>query len=169
MTEIFGDLEQGARARVGASDNLTVERQADLRYFGQSRYMTISAPDGVWDDAATTAVVAEFNAAHEREYGYTMPPPVSEVELVNLRVIVSAGGPRLQPSVPPAASPAATRTRRAFFGAGFVDVPVLERAALPPQQRIHGPAIVEQVDSTTILPHGAVAHAGPAGELVILV
>jgi N-methylhydantoinase A len=140
-----------------------------MRYFGQSRYMTIPAPEGVWDDGATTAVVAAFNTAHEREYGYTMPSPVSEVELVNLRVVVSAGGLRLRASVPPAVAPSEARTRRAFFGADFLEVPVLDRAALGPGERIAGPAIVEQVDSTTILPHGAAAHVGAAGELVIVV
>jgi N-methylhydantoinase A len=170
ITSLFDELQRVACARVGATGSLTVERQADIRYFGQSRYITIPAPDGAWDAAATTAVVAAFNAAHEREYGYTMPPVVSEVELVNLRVVVSAGGPRLHGVVPAAISSDEPRTRRVFFaGPGFVDVPVLDRAALSPERRIAGPAIVEQVDSTTILPPGAVAHVGPAGELVIVV
>ena len=167
VTTLFDEIEQEARSRVGATGHLTVERQVDLRYFGQSRYMTIAAPDGSWDPGATTALVAAFNAAHEREYGYTMPSAVSEVELVNLRVIVSAGGPRLRASVPPAVVPSETRIRRAYFGADLLDVPVLDRAALGPEERVAGPAIVEQVDSTTILPPGAVAHVGAAGELVI--
>jgi N-methylhydantoinase A len=167
---LFHELENEAHARVGVNGSITVERQADVRYFGQSRYITIAAPDGQWDDAATAAVVAGFNAAHEREYGYTMPPAVSEVELVNLRVIASAGTPRLQAVVPAAVLPAEARTRRAFFaGVGFVDVPVLERAALEPDEQIAGPALVEQVDSTTILPPGSAAHVGPAGELVVRV
>lgn len=170
ITALFAHLEYEARDRLGANGNVTVERQADVRYFGQSRYMTIDAPDGAWDDGATAAVVAAFNAAHEREYGYTMPAAVSEVELVNLRVLVSAPGDRARASVPAAVAPAAAGSRRVFFGStGFVEVPVHQRASLAEDDRVEGPAVIEQLDSTTIVPPGAVASVGTTGELVIRV
>ena len=49
----------------------------------------------------------------------------------------------------------------------FVDVPVRDRAALSRDEPVEGPAIIEQVDSTTIVPPGAVARVGEIGELVI--
>jgi len=168
VTALLRELENEARARVGVEGELTVERQADVRYFGQSRYMTIDAPAGDWDEEATASLVAAFNAAHEREYGYTMPPAVSEAELVNLRVVVAATGGRLKAAVPASPSAGAPGTRRAFFaGAGFVEVPVRNRSSLSADERLEGPAIVEQADSTTILPPGAVARVGSIGELVI--
>ena len=109
VTQLFRELEEEARVRLGSGDDVTVARQADVRYFGQSRYMTIDAPDGPWNNDATAAVVDVFNAAHEREYGYTMPPAVSEVELVDLRVLVSAHVDRLRSAVPAAVSPRARR------------------------------------------------------------
>jgi N-methylhydantoinase A len=170
VTHLFRELEEEARGRLGSGDDVTVARQADVRYFGQSRYMTIDAPDGAWDDEATAALVDVFNAAHEREYGYTMPPAVSEVELVNLRVLVSAHVDRLRSAVPAAVTPGEARSRRVFFaGTGFVDVPVRDRAALSRDEPIEGPAIVEQVDSTTIVPPGATVRVGEIGELMIRV
>jgi N-methylhydantoinase A len=170
IMELFAMLEHEARGRLGTQEDVTVERQADVRYFGQSRYMTIDAPDGTWDDAATAAVVATFNAAHEREYGYTMPTAVSEVELVNLRVLVFARGDRLQAPASAAVESSETTTRRAFFATtGFIDVPVRHRSSLARDERVEGPAIIEQVDSTTIVPPDAVARVGTTGEVLIRV
>jgi len=99
-----------------------------------------------------------------------MPPAVSEVELVNLRVLVSAHVDRLRSAVPAAVTPGEARSRRVFFaGTGFVDVPVRDRAALSRDEPIEGPAIVEQVDSTTIVPPGATVRVGEIGELMIRV
>jgi N-methylhydantoinase A len=54
-----------------------------------------------------------------------------------------------------------------FDDAGALDTPVFERAALLPGHRIAGPAIVEQLDATTVLAPGDVARVDAAGNLVI--
>lgn len=168
VTAAFRELEQEARERLAVDTRVEVERQVDVRYFGQSRYMTIPAPDGDWHKNATASVVAAFNAAHEREYGYTMPSAVSEVELVNLRVLVSAQRQPLRVGVPHATQSPQVRKRRAYFaGSGFVDVCVRNRASLGADERVEGAAIIEQIDSTTIVPPGSSARVGGGGELVI--
>ena len=167
---LFRELEEEASGRVGGNARVETERQVDVRYFGQSRYITIPAPDGTWNAAATEAVVAEFNAAHAREYGYTMPVSVSEVELVNLRVLASTAGDRLRSTVTVPRGALAAHSRRAYFaGLGFTQVPVRDRGSLAPADTFPGPMIVEQVDSTTIVLPGAVAQVGETGELVIRV
>jgi N-methylhydantoinase A len=170
VTDLFRELEQHASGRVGDNGRVQTERQVDVRYFGQSRYMTVAAPNGAWDRAATEAIVGAFNAAHEREYGYTMPANVSEVELVNLRVVASAAGDRIGATVKVPGEALATASRRAHFtGLGFTDVPVRDRASLAPDESLRGPLIIEQTDSTTIVPPGADGRVGESGELLIRV
>ena len=168
VDELFSQLEQEACARLPAEGRLEIERQVDVRYFGQSRYMTVPAPAGSWDTRVTSEVAAAFNAAHEREHGYTMPPSVSEVEFVNLRVLASAPGERVRLKAAPAGGAPLSDTRRAYFpGVGFGEVPVRNRASLTGDDQLEGPVIIEQVDSTTIVPPGALARAGESGQLVI--
>ena len=169
IDELFHELEQEGRNRLRSDGEIEIERQIDVRYFGQSRYMTIPAPSGVWSDAATSAVAAAFNSAHEQEYGYTMPPAVSEIEFVNLRALASIPQRRLQLNAPRDAESSYAETTRlvSFPEVGFVDVAVRARGSIEAGEEIQGPAVIEQLDSTTIVPPRALARVGSAGELVI--
>jgi N-methylhydantoinase A len=160
---LFRELEDEVRERVAGE----VERQVDVRYFGQSRYMTVDAPAGRWDDAATRAVVDAFTAAHEREYGYTMPPHIGEVEVANLRVVARAPVEKARLAAASEDGRAPGRRRVHFRETGFAEVPVHHRSSLVPGSAVEGPAIVEQPDSTTILPPGATARADAHGNLVV--
>jgi len=110
--------------------------------------------------------VAAFHAVHERVYGYarTQQP----VEFVNFRAVHTYPLPR--PVVRPAARPDGTLAdarlgeRRAYFG-GFVATAIYERARLPLGARLAGPAIVEQSDTTTVIPPGVTALVDDAGNL----
>ena len=89
LGQLFDEMEHETRQKLLDSgySEIGVKRQIDVRYFGQSRYMTIDAPNGVWTSNSTAAVVERFNAEHEREYGYVMPSHINQVELANLRVV----------------------------------------------------------------------------------
>jgi N-methylhydantoinase A len=168
VDELFAGLEAEARARLPDDEPVAIERRVDVRYFGQSRYMTVPAPRGTWDDAVTGEVEAAFNAAHEREYGYTMPASVGEVEFVNLRVLASASAGPVEVGAPSGAGASVSPTRRAYFpGIGFSDVPVRDRSGIAADERLEGPLIVEQIDATTIVPAAATVRAGPGGELIV--
>jgi N-methylhydantoinase A len=170
VSALFVELEQQAAERLPSNGRVRVERQVDVRYFGQSRYMTIPAPSGAWGSETTSEVATAFNAAHEREYGYTMPASVSEVEFVNLRVLSSAPGDRVSVSAAVAGQTQSAETRRVHFpGLGFIEVCVRDRGSLAADERLEGPAMIEQADSTTVLPAGALARVGAGGELIIAV
>jgi len=58
--------------------------------------------------------------------------------------------------------------RRAYFApAGFVPTPIFDRARLPVDAHIEGPAIVEQVDTTTVIPPGYTVTVERSGNLRI--
>jgi N-methylhydantoinase A len=171
MEQWFAELEQEARAKLSASADAEPQilRQVDVRYFGQSQYMTIDVPAGRWDDAATQAAVDGFSAEHEREYGYTMPPHISQVEFANLRVVAEVPIDKAQIR-PAAAAELVQGSRRAYFrDAGFGDVPTYQRDTLAAGQTVDGPALIEQVDSLTVLPPGVQARVDDHGHLVIKV
>jgi len=171
VSGLFDEIEREAVAKLarGGYTGAGVVRQIDVRYFGQSRYMTVEAPPGRWSDDATRAVVEAFAAAHEREYGYVMPSHISEVELANLRAVASIPIERAQIAAPQEQRGLPATRHAHFKGAGFADVPVLERAALQPGAAVEGPALIEQVDTLTVLPPGAVATVEEHGNLVIRV
>ncbi len=125
--------------------------------------MPVPAPLAAAD---VPAVVAAFHAVHERVYGYarTQQP----VEFVNFRAVHTFPLPR--PSVTPAARATGTLAgaqvgeRPAYFGR-FVPTAIYERARLPLGARLAGPAIVEQADTTTVIPPGVTALVDPVGNL----
>jgi N-methylhydantoinase A len=57
--------------------------------------------------------------------------------------------------------------RRAWFGGAFVATAIYERARLPIGARVAGPAIIEQMDTTTVVPPGHAALVDPSGNLRI--
>ncbi|MEI4487387.1 hydantoinase/oxoprolinase family protein [Frigidibacter sp. MR17.14] len=141
---------------------LVTRMTAGIRYSGQSYETEIPAP--VLDDPA--ALGAQFDAAHRALYGYATG---EAWELASLRIEVSA--PVEHPAVATeAAVPDTTPTghRRVTFETGEgADVPILDRAALPPGLRLQGPLIVEDAWSTVIVPPQDALTADAAGNLLI--
>ncbi len=167
----FGALEEeggGVLASEGYGDGRTAfERLADLRYHGENSELTVPVPAAA--DFAT-ALAEAFHAEHERTYGYRSDDEV--VELVNLRLVAKGLGEAGR--VPAAlrlangAAAAPKRVRRAYFGReiGWVEAPVIERGEVGRQGRA-GPLIVEEYDTTTVVPPGAQIRLGDWHCLVI--
>jgi N-methylhydantoinase A len=166
----FRELEDEARQKLADSGyhNIRVQRQVDVRYFGQSQYLTVDVPtEGRWTAQDLDAVIDAFNGEHEREYGYTMPPHISRVELANLRIIAThaTDHARITPGEPIEQAPG---SRTVYFReTGFSEVPTYDRASLAPGTRFAGPAIIDQADSTSVVPPGTDVEVDPEGNLVI--
>ncbi len=171
VNESFRQMETETIAKLGRGgyDGAAVARQVDVRYFGQSRYMTVEAPTGDWTPESTRLVIDAFNAEHEREYGYTMPPHISEVELANLRVIATI--PTAKASIRPSgAQQGKPQTRNCYFkGAGFTDVPVRDRHELAVGATVVGPALIQQIDTLTVVPPGSSGTVDENGNFIIAV
>jgi N-methylhydantoinase A/oxoprolinase/acetone carboxylase beta subunit len=169
----LADLDAAGRARmreegVPAGD-VRVAYAADLRYVGQAYELEVPIPAPL-AHADLPSVQAAFHAVHERVYGYARGG--QPVELINLRAVHTCPVP--PPSVGPPAraggSLAAARVgeRAAYFApSGFVATAVFDRARLPAGARVAGPAIVEQPDTTTVIPPGYAARVEASGSLRI--
>ena len=149
-------------------------RVADCRYCGQGHELRTPAAPGPVDADFVQQLRAAFDRQHERAYGHAYAG--REVELVNIRVVGIGAVPplRIEPIAAGATtSPdgAMTGRCRAVFDIGCVattiDTPRYARALLLGGQRIAGPAIIDQMDATTVIPPGFAGRVDRVGNLVI--
>jgi N-methylhydantoinase A len=145
---------------------------ADLRYRGQEH--TIPIPVGRAGDLTTdtAATVERFHAQHDNRYGHAAPD--QSIEIVNLRLVVTV--PRLedailrwlsQPWRPEAAAPEERRPVVFDDREKPHDARILWRPALAAGTEISGPAVIEEANSTTLLPPGDRAIIDRHGNIVI--
>ena len=143
----------------------------DLRYVGQN-FELLVATDETDGSAPSLPDMEElkrrFFAAHEKTYGhYTADDPI---ETVNLRLTAIGEAERIPP---PAVSgdgskhPTATAQRPVWFDGTEHDTPVYDRATLAPGQQFKGPAIVDQLDATTVVHPGDTVTVDAALNLII--
>jgi N-methylhydantoinase A len=175
MAEIFVALQEQADhwfAEEGvASADRRLKRTADLRYHGQNYELAIDVPDGPITPATIAALAEGFAAAHKRLYGFIAEGEA--VQLVTYRVeavgLVPKAAFRPQPDAGPDASHAIIGSREVWFpeAGGFVACPIYDRDKLRSGHRFAGPAIVEQMDSTTVLLPGMTAAVEPYLNLIL--
>jgi N-methylhydantoinase A len=152
----FAKLEGEARERLDAEGvpegQMSIQRLVDMRYRGQWRSLTIpvSAPADLADAVAT------FHAEHERAYNYRRDGSPVEIYRLSLRAVGITPKPQLKRHELNGAGFAASGSRPVHFDASgaSVETPVYLRADVPAGARINGPAVIEQLDSTTLVPFG---------------
>ena len=154
-----------------AAGSQKITRTVDMRYAGQNYELPISLPDGPVTPASLDHLAEGFAEAHRRMYGFVAEGEA--VQLVTFRI--EAAGlvrkARFQPQTEagPDASAAITGRRDMWLpeAGGFVSCPVYDRERLQAGNRIAGPAIVEQMDTTTIVLPGMVAVVEPYMNLIL--
>jgi N-methylhydantoinase A len=169
VNRCLAELDAAGRGRMGeegvAAEQVRGAYAADMRYVGQAYELEVPIAAPV-ERERMPEILAAFHAVHERVYGYarTQQP----VEFVNFRAVHTYPLPR--PMVTPAARATGTLAearigeRPAYFDR-FVPTAIYERATLPLGARLAGPAIVEQSDTTTVIPPGVTALVDAAGNL----
>jgi N-methylhydantoinase A len=143
-------------------------RQASLRYRHQGFELVVPFPAGKVDAAGVAAAIEAFHRRHERLYTFAQED--TPVEIVTLRVdALGVFPPPDLPELPPAGHPNA-----AIIGhqpielvTGRAEAPIYDRARLGAGDRIAGPAIVTQLDATTLLLPGQSAEVHRLGALII--
>jgi N-methylhydantoinase A len=147
------------------------ERHAELRYLGQSFELAVPLPPGRLEREQLDAMLERFHGDHARTYGYNAP--AEPVEWVNLRLIALGviSKPRLReaPGHERGAVAARKADRSVFFAEsyGFVECPIYDRYLLGAGCELLGPAVVEEIDSTTVIHHGYRAVVDRFGNLLL--
>ncbi len=154
-----------------AESDIVVERLADVKYFSQSRFFTVAVEPGRIDNV--DGITTTFMGAMREAYGYTLPPGYAPVEIVNLRVVVRGRieKPDLQPIERTSTLRDAHKCNRMvwFQDAGFVQTDIYQRDLLPAGATFDGPAIVEQADTTVVMPPRTHCRVDNYGNLIIQV
>src|SRR5262249_32775516 len=144
-------------------------QQLDLRYLHQGYHLTVDGPDGEVTEAHKPSIKSAFDALHQRSYGASAPE--EDAELVTLRLVAEVPVPHLaMPRAAPGRLAEARIMQRPLSDlarAEFADAQVYDRACLGAGDRIAGPAIVEQYDSTTVVLAGQALTVDKLGNLVI--
>jgi N-methylhydantoinase A len=141
------------RARVEPARRRFV-RSLDARYARQSYELAVPLPAGPLDSGALAAIAEAFHVRHHRTYGHDNRG--EPVQLVNLRVAAIGSIPALSLRQAPAArgtNPGKSR-RQVFFGATSAEAAVLDRARMPAGFAVVGPAVIESLESTILIPPG---------------
>jgi N-methylhydantoinase A len=152
---IFGELEAQARADFAAQGldaEPSVRWLAAMRYQGQNYEQEVPFPEAKLDDEALRAAYERYGQFYEDFYGYRLDG--IPVELVRLAVIATGETPSF-PRLPgvPEPSDKKAQERDVFFpGGGFVSTRIVRRGALAPGDELAGPAVVEFMDSTVVVP-----------------
>jgi N-methylhydantoinase A len=141
---------------------------ADLRYSGQNSELIMELGRGRLTASSLAALAGAFHHRHKDQYGYDMRG--QPVEVVHLRLVVTASRraapqERVAPARGAANDSVLDRRKVWFPESGFTVTPVHSRDRLRPGSRIAGPAIVEQMDATTVLPPGATLKCDGLGYL----
>jgi N-methylhydantoinase A len=159
VNQLFAQLIDGANADLqseGFQENeIKLEPFLDLRYAGQGYELTVPCPMPPLKPADLKLMRERFDVQHELASGHKAE--TEPVELVSLRLISYGLVPqaKLSPSKPTGrkVNDAKTGERKVYFGKqhGMLNCQIYRRDLLDPGHRISGPAIVEQLDTTTVI------------------
>ena len=155
---VLTELEADTRGQItGAgivTNDVVVERTADMRLFGQLHEISVPLPGGQIDDGAMPTILAAFRRAYEARY--TAVYDGAAVQIVSVRVRASGPVPALSLAQADGVAGGTARkgSRAAWFGDRFIETPVYDRYALVPGTAISGPAIIEEREATTVIAPG---------------
>jgi N-methylhydantoinase A len=155
----FAEMEAELRERLEGHEGAapTLSREAACRYAGQGYELAASCDSlgGRWRDQ----IAESFHERHRHEYGFEFRG--DPIELINLRVIATAEiASRPETAVdsgdadPAAASSGSTRIVFGDAAGGAAEVPAYERVRLLAGNRLEGPAVVHEMDSTVVVSRG---------------
>lgn len=159
-------LRERVQEELDSDDIPRAEQQltiiAECRYQGQGFELRTDMPEAAVTLANKHEITDSFHAAHKRDYGYSYPE--AEVELITLRVIGSASVRRIE--IPKIAQTDGSSIDRAlmfvrtttFDDGQTLETPRYDRTKLFAGDRVPGPAILVQHNSTTLVPPGYVAE-----------
>ncbi|MGC5075577.1 hydantoinase/oxoprolinase family protein [Agrococcus sp. DT81.2] len=174
LRAVIGELSEAAEAWFDRERIPTGERSTrfvlDMRYQRQNFELQVDVGDGDIRDSDLDEIVQRFHETHRRSYGFAHPG--STVRIVNVTVVAA------QPVEPPVAPLLAERgagdrdsviahREVRFEEVGAVSATIHDRELLRAGDVIVGPAVIEQQDSTTVLPPATRAVVDPFGTLIV--
>ena len=169
---ILQELASSAAATLDAegvarSDQSTVY-QVDLRYAGQGMRLTLEVSPEEFETGGLEELGNRFDAMHEQLFTFALD---TERELYTLRALVqgreSAAEAQVLASGNGDPSAAKYAQSKVYYDGQHHDAIIFDRALLKAGDRVSGPAIVTEMDSTTLVLPGCTGEVDPVGNLLI--
>jgi len=156
LEKIFRGMEGRARGLLrieGVEEkDVTYQRFLDMQYQGQSYELSVPLRNRIITRGAVRSAVRDFHQRHQTQYGYSQQDKL--VEIVNVRsycrgragTIAGATGTFAREKSP-------VERRRVWFMDGHgIECRVVQRNSLPPGTKGKGPCVIEDYDSTLVIP-----------------
>jgi N-methylhydantoinase A len=167
----FADMEARAHEALDADgfgrDDRAVERLADVRYAGQVKALTLAVAPTPSLAAQWADVRQRFLAEYERRFQYVTDEIPLEISALRVRASGHMPAPEHPRAEPGEGEPPVRERRPVWFDGAPRDTAVLDRDALRAGHRFAGPALVEQLDTTTVVPPGVTCEVDARGNLII--
>jgi N-methylhydantoinase A len=172
ISEILIEMGSQVRSELrndGVDDeDITVTFQADLRYHGQAFEIPIDIDLDQFGAVGLESLCDDFDAEHKRMFTFNMD---AEHEVVNLRAIALGKALEL-PAIEIEAgdgdpSGALIRETEIYIDGGMQPANIYNRDKLRAGDKIPGPAIVIEMDSTALVHPGCIAHVDAHGNIII--
>jgi N-methylhydantoinase A len=146
-----------------ASNRRRFDVVIEARYSGQNHEVQVRLAE---DAMQLEEFIAAFADAHRREHGYDIPGRA--IEVVNCRLKATGLIERpAQHFIGATERPGPKATRRIHFDAGWITTPVFDRADLAIGTSLSGPAVIDEMSATTLVPPGCTVGVDPSGNLLM--
>ena len=173
IDEEFHGMEGLARTEMAGEglpvDKMVARRLLDVRYVGQSFELTVDYPSRVSRAGLVKVIGDSFYRSHLRRFGYADRTEPVEVVNLRLKLDIAMEKPVVEPQPIGGADPGAALIGESevVFQQGALASSLYERDRLVCGNRISGPALVIQMDATTVLPPGWGGEVDPYGNLLL--
>ena len=172
INAVYQGMEESARDMLRATDipesRWVFERAADLRYLRQAYELTVPAPADAVTPETLDALANGFHEKHRQTYGHENRNEI--VQMVNLRLtaIGRLEGLDLRQTSATGGGSSMTGSRKVWFkGASRIDCAIHDRDKMTAGAEAPGPAVIQAVDTTIVVPPGWTARADDNGYIIM--
>jgi len=163
LTEVLGELRgtlDGMLASAHAADDARIELDLDIRYEGQAYELTIPCDSLTPGPEQVAAVLERFHQAHRGTYGHAWPERPTELVNLRMRALVPRATPDWAEESASGESAATTTREGRLLDGEPTTLTIVDRSRI--ETGMTGPLVVEQSDSTTVVPAGwRIGRIGP--------
>lgn len=154
-------------AQAQAQGHISIELSCDMRYRGQGHEISVKIPLEVFKSKDIDTLKELFS----REYSQKYSREINHMDIETITWRVLASGPiaelKAQQAIVSQGTQLLKGKRKAYFGQGFIEIPVYNRYKIALDDVLHGPCIIEEFESTTVVGENSTVTVDEYNNLII--
>ena len=179
MQEIYQEIREESLSKIEElgfkKEEIVLQYEIDMRYVGQAHEVSLEVPNEIIESKLDTKSIGKleemFHERHQCLFGHSSCDAHVEFITLSVSALAPTAKSRMFEIEKGSLNPdqARKKVRRVYFKefSGYADCPTFERSLLKANNVIIGPAIVEQMDSTTVIPPKQTARVDNFGNIII--